>query len=439
MPGVNQAGLAAFIGPNRRVFVPKASMSSIRPLIPLLLTAGILLGGNGLQGTLIAMRGALEGFQPSTIGFIGTFYFLGFLLGCLSITRMMRAVGHVRSFATLAATASAGTLLLVLVIDPVMWSAIRFATGFCFAGLFTIMESWLNSGVSNTDRARVLALYRIIDIGSVTGAQFLIPVFGAGGFTIFAIMSMMITLSLVPVSLADRTNPAPPEEVGLDLAKVWRISPLASIGCIAVGLTNSAFRTLSPVYAEQIGMSVADVVTFVSVSIFGGAIIQYPLGYLSDRWDRRRVLLITTCCAMFAALALVFVAGTNPTLNFIIIFIFGCFAMPLYSLSAAHSNDRADKGEFVLINAALMLFYSFGAIGGPFAASTAMQYFGPSALFVFSATVYAVFIVVILYRMQVRSGVPAGKRSRFIALLRTSTVFARLARRSGDSDGSAEP
>ena len=126
---------------------------------------------------------------------------------------MMRAVGHVRSFATLAAIAAAGTLLLVLVIDPVMWSAIRFATGFCFAGLFTIMESWLNAGVSNTDRARVLALYRIIDIGSVTGAQFMIPVFGAGGFTIFAIMSMMITLSLVPVSLADRTNPAPPEEV----------------------------------------------------------------------------------------------------------------------------------------------------------------------------------------------------------------------------------
>ena len=156
------------------------------------------------------------------------------------------------------------------------------------------MESWLNSGVANHDRARVLALYRIIDIGSVTGAQFMIPVFGAGGFTIFAIMSMMITLSLVPVSLADRSNPAPPEEVKLDLAQVWRISPLGCIGCIAVGLTNSAFRTLSPVYAEEIGMSVADIVTFVSVSIIGGAVMQYPLGYLSDRWDRRTVLLVST-------------------------------------------------------------------------------------------------------------------------------------------------
>src|SRR5215203_4097187 len=149
-------------------------MSSIRPLIPLLIAAGILLGGNGMQSTLIALRGAEEGFSPSVIGFMGTAYFGGFLLGCLAITRIMKSVGHVRSFAALAAIASAGTLMLVLVIDPLMWSAVRFATGFCFAGLFTVMESWLNSGASNHDRARVLALYRIVDLGSVTGAQFMI-------------------------------------------------------------------------------------------------------------------------------------------------------------------------------------------------------------------------------------------------------------------------
>ena len=208
-------------------------MSSVRPLIPLLVAAGFLLGGNGLQGTLIALRGAAEGFSPSVIGFMGTAYFGGFLLGCLAITAIMKSVGHVRSFAALAAVASAGTLLLVLVIDPLMWSLIRFATGFCFAGLFTTMESWLNSGVANADRARVLALYRIIDIGSVTGVQFLIPAFGVEGFTIFAIMSIMITLSLVPVSLGDRTNPAPPEDVKLDLKRAWAISPLAAIGCAA--------------------------------------------------------------------------------------------------------------------------------------------------------------------------------------------------------------
>ena len=414
-------------------------MSSIRPLIPLLIAAGILLGGNGLQGTLIALRGAEEGFSPATIGFMGTAYFGGFLLGCAFITRIMKSVGHVRSFSALAAIASAGTLLLVLIIDPVMWSIIRFATGFCFAGLFTVMESWLNSGVQNSDRARVLALYRIIDIGSVTGAQFLIPVFGADGFAIFAIMSIMITLSLVPVSLGDRSNPQAPEDVKLDLARVWRISPLASVGCIAVGITNSAFRTLSPVYAEQIGMSVTDVVTFISVGIIGGAIIQYPLGHLSDLWDRRKVLLATTGGAMVAALALVFLAGTGALANFALVFVFGSFAMPLFSLSAAHANDRADKGEFVLVNAALMLFYSFGAIGGPIVAALFMQRFGPQSLFVFSAIVYALLILIIVYRMQAREAVPVSRRGRFIALLRTSTIFARLTRRNGSSGkGSAD-
>lgn len=408
-------------------------MSSIRPLIPLLIAAGILLGGNGLQGTLIALRGAQEGFSPATIGFMGTAYFGGFVLGCLFITRMMKAVGHVRAFSALAAIAASGSLLLVLIIDPIFWSAMRFVSGFCFAGLFTVMESWMNSGVQNHDRARVLALYRIIDIGSVTGAQFLIPVFGADGFAIFAIMSIMITLSLVPVSLGDRSNPTAPDDVKLDLARVWRISPLACIGCVAVGLTNSAFRSLSPVYAEQIGMSVTDVVTFVSIGIIGGALMQYPLGHLSDLWDRRRILLITTGGAMFAALALVFWAGTGPFANFALVFVFGSFAMPLYSLSAAHANDRADKGEFVLVNAALMLFYSFGAIGGPLIASTFMQNFGPRWLFIFAATVYFFFILIIVYRMLARGAVPASSRGRFTALLRTSTIFARLARRGGAS------
>lgn len=406
-------------------------MSSIRPLIPLLIAAGILLGGNGLQGTLIALRGAMEGFEPATIGFIGTAYFAGFLIGCLTITRMLKAVGYVRSFATLAALASAGTLLLVLVIDPLMWAVIRFMTGFCFAGLFTVMESWMNSGVRNEDRARILALYRIVDIGSVTGSQFLIPVFGPGGFAIFAVMSIMITLSLVPVSLADRSNPAPPEDVKLDLRRAWAISPLAAIGCIAVGITNSAFRTLSPVYAEQIGMSVADVVTFVSVGIVGGAIIQYPLGHLSDKWDRRSVLLITCVGAMAAALALAFLAGSNPLANFALVFVFGSFAMPMFSLSAAHANDRAEKHEFVLVNAALMLFYSIGAIGGPFLAAYFMQAFGPSSLFLFTAAVYLALIAYILYRMQVQPPVPDSRRGRFVALLRTSPIFARLAKRAG--------
>ena len=406
-------------------------MSTIRPLIPLLIAAGILLGGNGMQGTLIALRGAQEGFSPSLIGFMGTAYFAGFLLGCLFITRIMKSVGHIRAFSALAAIAASGTLFLVLVIDPLMWSVIRFATGFCFAGLFTVMESWLNSGVSNQDRARVLALYRIIDIGSVTGAQFMIPVFGAGGFTIFAIMAIMITLSLVPVSLGDRSNPTPPEDVKLDLAKVWRISPLACIGCIAVGVTNSAFRTLSPVYAEEIGMSVTDVVTFVSVGIIGGAIIQYPLGSLSDRWDRRMVLLLTTGCALISALARLLVRRQQRIRQFrhrlhlrllchaAVFAVGGTCQRPRRQRRIRARQRRAD--------AVLFLRRHRRAVGGILGHATVRA----AVAVQLHRGVYAIFLFITLYRMRARGSVPASQRGKFMSLLRTSPVFSRLARRTG--------
>ena len=407
-------------------------MNGLRPLVPILTTAGIVLGGNGLQSTLIALRGAHEGFSPAVIGFMGTAYYAGFLLGCLAIVRIMRSVGHIRAFAALAAIAASVTLVLVMAIDAATWTACRLVAGFCFAGLFTVMESWLNSGVSNDNRARVLSLYRVIDIGAVTGAQFLIPVFGVEGFAIFAVMAIMITLSLVPVSLGDRSNPRPPEDVKLDLRRAWAISPIAALGCIAIGVTNSAFRTLSPVYAQDIGLGTADVATFVSVSIIGGALIQYPLGHASDRHDRRSVLLVTTALALVAAVALSLFSGSGRLVNFSLVFVFGAFAMPLYSLSAAHANDRAATNEYVMLNAALMLFYSVGAIVGPFAAAAAMQRFGPQALFQFSAAVYVLFIGLILWRMRVRAPASPDQRGRFTALLRTSTIFARLADWRGD-------
>lgn len=404
-------------------------MSSLRPLIPLLLAAAFLLGGNGLQATLIALRGAAEGFSPATIGFMGTAYFTGFLLGCFAVTRVMKSVGHIRAFSALAAIGAAATLLLVVIIDPIVWSAARFVIGFCFAGLFTIMESWLNAGVSNRDRGRVLSVYRIVDISSVIGAQFLIPAVGADGFAIFALMTMMITLSLVPVSLADRSNPVPPDKVRLDIRRVWRISPLGSIGCIVVGTTNGAFRTLSPIYAEQIGLSVTDVVVFVSVSIAGGAVMQYPLGYLSDLWDRRLVMLLSVTGATITAIALALFAGTSPTANLVLVLIFGSFAMPLYMLAAAHANDRAERGEFVLVSAVLMLFYSVGAIVGPLSAAFFMQTWGPQFLFVFIACSYVILLSFILIRMRARPGVPADQRRDFVAMVRGSPIFAWLTRR----------
>lgn len=410
-------------------------MSSVRPLIPLLIAAGILLAGNGLQGTLIALRGAAEEFSASIIGLMGTTYFGGFLIGCLTMPRLLQSVGHIRTFAALAAIAASASLALVLLVEPVIWMTMRFVTGFCFSGLFMTVDSWINSGVSNKDRAGVLSIYRIVDIVAVTGSQYLIPVFGADGFTIFAIMAMMICLSLVPVSVADRSNPEPPEAFGLDLKSVWITSPLACLGSLAIGLTNSAFRLVGPVYAQNIGLSVADVATFMSAGILGGAILQYPMGYLSDRGDRRYVLLMATTGAVLAGLGLTYLAGDSPWRNFIGIFLFGAFSLPLYSLAAAHANDHAKRGQFVQVAAGLLFFFSLGATVGPATAAAFVEFGGPKLLFNYISLIHALLIFATIWRMRARAAVPVAGRRRFSGLLRTSASFNRIARKPGRGRG----
>ncbi|MFC3071799.1 MFS transporter [Shinella pollutisoli] len=404
-------------------------MSQIRPLIPLLVTAGILIGGNGLQGTFISLRAAEEGFSTSLIGLVGAGYSIGFAIGCVYVTRVLRAIGHIRAFSAMAAIAASAALSMVLVIDPLFWFAMRLVSGICFAGLFATVESWLNAAVTNSNRARTLSIYRLVDLGSVTAAQYLIPGVGIGGFQLFAIISMALTLSLVPISLADRSSPTVPEAIRFDVKKLWNISPLATIGCIVVGLTNAAFRNLGPIYAHEIGLSVTAIASFMSAGIVGGVVLQYPLGIYSDRLDRRIVIIVSTLGSMLAALFLAFLAGSDEWLNLAGIFVFGAFAMPLYSLCSAHANDHAADGEHALVSAGLLFFWSCGAIIGPLFASILLDLFGPQALFLYTAVVLAAFMAYTVLRMGARPAVPAGdeRRSRFRTLLRTSFFFNKLA------------
>ncbi|MBO9629162.1 MAG: MFS transporter [Shinella sp.] len=403
-------------------------MSTIRPLIPLLLTAGILIGGNGLQGTFIALRASQEGFSTATIGFVGAGYSIGFAIGCIYVTRVLRAIGHIRTFSAMAAIASASAIAMVLLIDPLMWFVMRIVAGICFASLFATVESWLNASVTNANRARTLSIYRLVDLGSVTAAQYLIPGIGIGGFELFAIVAMALSLSLVPISLADRSSPTVPEAIRFDVKKLWNISPLATVGCIVVGLTNAAFRNLGPIYAHDIGLSVTAIASFMSAGIVGGVVLQYPLGIYSDRLDRRLIILVATLGSALAALYLAFFAGGDEWRNFVGIFIFGAFAMPLYSLCSAHANDHAGDGEHALVSAGMLFFWSCGAIIGPLFASVLLQVFGPQALFLYTAVILVAFMFYTALRMSARPAVPAGeRRSRFRNLLRTSFFFNKLA------------
>jgi len=413
-------------------------MASIRPLIPLLVAAAILLTGNGFQSTLIALRGADEGFSTSYIGLIGASYSTGFMVGSFLIAPMLRTVGHIRAFSSLAAISASGCLLLVIIVDPYAWIVIRFFIGLCFAGLFATVDSWLNSGVSNETRARVLSGYRIIDTVCVTGSQFLIPLFDISGFAIFSVLAMMITLSLVPISLADRSNPEPPRSFSFNPAVIWRLSPIACIGCIAIGLTSATFRMIGPVYAQAIGFPVTSIATFMGAGILGGTVLQYPLGALSDRYDRRIVLIMATAGAALAGIFINTVAGTDPVLNYVGIFLFGAFSLPLFSLSAAHANDYAARDQFVQVAAGLLFFWSIGATIGPYVASVLMQHFGPSVLFTYTSTVHTSLIVITLWRMKVRAPVPAEQRGHFSTLLRTSFSFLRLASKDSRAEGAAD-
>lgn len=404
-------------------------MRALISLIPLLLAAGIMLAGNGLQGTLIALRAEAEGFAPTVVGLMGTAYFSGFMLSTLVSAKMVRAVGHIRAFSVLAAMVAAGMLAFILWVNPYWWIALRFVAGFGFAGLFMVIESWLNDSTDNANRGKILSIYRIVDLGFVTGGQLLLPLIGIGGFALFVVTAMFLCLSLVPISLADRTNPKPPRAAKFDLALVWKISPIACLGCIIIGMTNSSFRLVGPLFASRMGLDTANVAFFMSMGIVGGATLQYPLGWMSDKFGRRKILVGTTFGATLAGLFLALYASSNPSALLAGAFAFGAFSMPLYSLSAAHANDRAGEGQYVLLASGLMFFFALGASVGPTIAATVMAHFGTGAFFTYISAVHGSFVIATLWRMAVSSSPRRAQRGKFTMLLRTSPALFKMARK----------
>ena len=403
-------------------------MGNIRPFLPLLIAAGLLLGGNGLSSTLVAIKGSEAGMSTAQIGWMGTTYFIGFIAACMLVPHAIRIVGYVRTFAMLASLAAVATMIMILYINPINWMIQRLIIGACFSGLFTTIESWLNSGVQNNTRGKILAVYRIIDIVCVSGSQYMMPIVGTDGFELFVIMALLITISLVPVTLADRSNPKPPEEFHFNIKEIWRISPIACTGCFIIGMTNATFRFIGPLYAENIGLGITEIATFISLGVIGGASLQYPLGYLSDRYDRRWVLITTTIGAMLAGIMLAYGYQYEKTFIYIAIFMFGAFSLPLFSLSTAHANDRAQKNQYVLIAAGVMFFYGVGAAMGPPIASAMLEVFGPISLFTFTSSCHGILVVATLWRMIIRDAVPQKHRVKFTMLVRTSPFMQKLTR-----------
>jgi MFS family permease len=388
-------------------------LRALAPVSALLLSVAILLMGNGLQGTLLPVRAGIEAFSTFDIGILGSAYFLGFALGCLLGPYAVRRVGHIRAFTAMVSIASTTALLHVVVLNPAIWWVMRGLTGFCFATLYMIIESWINEKASNETRGFVFSVYTIINLTVITLGQMMLTLTDPGTFVLFAIASVMISIAAVPVALTTSEAPAPLVSVRLRVGYLFHISPVGFVGGFVVGLVNGAFWSLAPVFAQRSGLSITGIALFMSISVICGAVMQWPLGAWSDRWDRRKVILVTCVGAALAGVGMFALHGNWRWGMLAFGAGFGAFAFPLYALCAAHMNDHVKPGGFVEASSGLLLLYAVGAISGPVVASAAMNMAGTAALFAYTAAAHVLFIAYTLYRMARRAPVELDERTAF--------------------------
>ncbi|MEO0419423.1 MAG: MFS transporter [Pseudomonadota bacterium] len=402
-------------------------MSKVLPsLSALLVSAAILLAGSGLQGTLVAIRATIEGFDLAVVGLMMSGYYCGFIVGCLISPYFVRRVGHIRCFAAMCAMASAAALIYPLVIDPIVWFALRLATGFCFAGLYMIIESWINERADNENRGRVLSVYRMVDLSAITAGQLLVTVLPPTRFELFSLIAILTALAIIPVSLIKSIDPSPLVRTKLDLSKLLRLSPLAAAGVTTSGLANGAIWALGPVYVQGLGYSLNAVAAFMSVFVIGGFVGQWPINLLSDSFDRRKVIL---CAAGFAFLSGFIPMGlaSEGLVGLLVGIIgFGFFSLTLFGLSAAHANDHAEPEEFVSVSGGLLLLFGLGSALGPLAASAFVDALGLEYLLSYTQLIFSLFIVFGISRLLFAEGVPEQDQRTYAPFIKTSPQVMEL-------------
>ena len=414
-------------------------IATVTPILALLISISLLLMGNGLQGTLLPVRASLESFSALDIGVLGSSYFLGFAAGCVYGPRIVRRVGHIRTFTAMATIASCAVLVHAFVLNPTVWWLLRAATGVCFAVLYMVIESWLNEKSSNETRGMVFSIYTIINLTVVTLGQMMLMLDEPGNFILFSFASILVSLAAVPVALSKSAEPAPIESVHIDFRGLFRLSPVGVIGCLGVGLTNGAFWALAPVFAGSDGADVATVALFMSVVVIAGAIGQWPLGRASDRMDRRRVIVFASIGAAAAALLMLALVPAQGALLLPIAFAYGVFAFPLYSLCVAHTNDFAAQDRYVEVACGLLLVYALGAVIGPVAASLAMRLLGPGGLFAYSLVIHCGIVAFALYRLRCGRVAPTEEHIAFSEALRMAGMVSSVEAHAHEQPGDAAP
>ncbi|MBF0248781.1 MAG: MFS transporter [Alphaproteobacteria bacterium] len=396
----------------------------------LLLGAGAINLGLGLQASLLGLRAVHEGFDVVTTGLIMSSYYLGFSGGSLVAPSIVNRAGHIRTFSAFASLASAAALCHAVVVEPLSWMVFRALTGVCFAVLCLVAESWLNERSTNMDRGRLLAVYFTVNLAATSAGQMLLTLAPVTGYDLFVLVSVVISLALVPVALTSTPTPAQISLERVHPKRLFDISPVGFAGCLGAGFIAGALWSLAAVYGRESGLDKDDTALFVAVMILGGLVTQWPLGRLSDKLDRRYVIAAVSfgIAALGALVATGVASGGN--LIFAAGALTGGMVLPLYGLSIAHTNDHIEAKDFVSASSSLLLVYGVGAVIGPFAATLAMRAFGPGGLFGHVGVIGVAVGVFALYRITQRAPVPLDQTEPFVVAPRTSPMAFELDPRS---------
>jgi MFS family permease len=386
----------------------------------------LLLLGNGLQGTLLGIRGAIEGFDAATMSLVMSGYYLGFLAGSRRAIAMIASVGHVRVFAALGSLIAASFILYAAAPSVWVWTLLRIVVGFGFAGVYVVAESWLNDAATNETRGQALSLYMIVQMLGIISAQGILNLADPGGYALFVTMSVLVSLAFTPILLAAGTAPPYRTTKPMTLRQLFAISPLGCVGTFLLGGVYAGIFGMASVFGTEKGLSVAEISTFVAAIYVGGLVLQYPVGWLSDQMDRRLLITGLTIAGTLAALA-GSLHSDSAALLLLLGFAIGGVANPLYALIIAYTNDFLKPSDMAAASGGLLFINGLGAMTGPPIIGAAMTEFGANAFFVYIGTLFALIALYALYRMTRRAS-PEETASYAPVLPQASPVALEVAR-----------
>ena len=401
-------------------------LATLLSVAALLSGVGILLMGNGLLSTLLSLRTAIEGYSPELTGLVMSAYFAGLVAGSLYCSKVVHRIGHIRAFAAFASILSVTALIHGFVVTAPVWALLRALSGFCVAGVFMVSESWLNTRATNQNRGQVLSFYMITAYLSIGLGQFLLNLSEPERIELFAVVSILFSLALVPGARPHAPAARIERPSGLGLRRLYALTPLGVVGCLASGMLTGALYGMGPIFASGIGLSVSGVSAFMGLVVLGGLFLSWPVGWLSDRFDRRTVMAAASLATVLIALAIPAAAGRPEALLLVLAGLYGGLSFPLYSLSVAHANDYVEPQDLVQASSGLLVAYGVGASLGPIAAAAVMGALGPHGLFVYSAVITAAFGRFVLYRMRRREPLPLAEQGPHVVLPRTTPEAAYL-------------